>query len=67
MYKVIKSFFEVLNHCAVVWCLINLKTHESVTQTGLPGSYFMCLLVPGESLPTNSFIWPKGWDQWHAY
>lgn len=31
-----------INSCAVFWRLINLQNHRPVSQTRLPGLYFMC-------------------------
>ncbi len=31
---------SIINCCAASWRLIRLQTHESITQTGPPGSYF---------------------------
>lgn len=38
--------YDTVNCCALSWHLINLPSHGSVNQTGLPASYLMFLWYP---------------------
>ncbi len=50
--RVVKSF--IINLCAVSWRLRILQTSGSVTQTGLPGSYFIVSPVSNASIFFNA-------------